>query len=218
LASGSEAPAKPLLRGRIHQGAFYVSIPAGVVLVALAPTLRARIATAIFALSMIAQFGVSSAYHVHDWSDEARGRMQQLDHSMIFLLIAGSYTPFCLLVLHGTLATVVLTLVWVGAAVGIGTKMYRVDLHVLSGFMYIGLGWAVVATFPALVRALAPAPLVLLCVGGLLYTLGALTLATKVPNPWPRTFGYHEVWHVMTVAAASCHYTAIMLVILSLRA
>jgi hemolysin III len=166
---------------------------------------------------MIAQFGVSAAYHVRDWSPAARGRMQRLDHSTIFVLIAGTYTPFCLLVLHGTLATVVLTIVWAGAAVGIGTKLYRADLHVLSGFMYIGLGWAVVATVPALMRALDPVPLVLLCVGGLLYTFGALTLATKVPNPWPRTFGYHEVWHVMTVAAAACHYTAILLVVLSLR-
>ena len=166
---------------------------------------------------MIAQFGVSSSYHVKYWSEAARMRMQQMDHSAIFLLIAGSYTPLCLLVLHGTEATVVLTIVWVGAAIGIGIKLYRADLHVLSGFMYIGLGWAVVATFPALIRALDPVRLVLLCAGGLLYTLGALTLATRWPNPWPRTFGYHEVWHVMTVAAAACHYTAIMLVILSLR-
>jgi hemolysin III len=217
LPSVSEPAAKPLLRGRIHQGAFFAAIPAGVVLVALAPSARARIATSIFALSMIAQFGVSSLYHVRDWNQVARGRMQRLDHSTIFVLIAGTYTPFCLLVLHGTLATVVLSIVWVGAAIGIGTKLYRTDLNVLSGFMYIGLGWAVVATFPALTRALDVPRLVLLCAGGLLYTFGALTLATKVPNPWPRTFGYHEVWHVMTVMAAACHYTAILLVVLSLR-
>lgn len=210
-------PEKPLLRGRIHQGAFFVAIPAGIVLVALAPTARSRIATAVFAFSMIVQLGSSSAYHVHDWSPAARARMQQLDHATIFALIAGTYTPFCLLVLHGTEATVMLTIVWVGAAIGIGVKLYRADLHVLSGFMYIGLGWAVVITFPALIRALDPVRLVLLCVGGLLYTLGALTLATKWPSPWPRTFGYHEVWHVMTVTAAACHYTAILLVVLSLR-
>jgi hemolysin III len=208
---------KPLLRGRIHQVAFFTAVPAGIVLVSLAPTTRARIATLIFVLSMVAQFGVSSMYHVGEWTQMQRNRMRQLDHSMIFVLIAGTYTPFCLLVLSGRLATIVLSVIWAGAAIGVGTKLYRVDLHVLSGFMYIGLGWAVVATFPALVRALAPWPLALLGAGGVLYTLGALSLATHHPNPWPKTFGYHEVWHSMTVVAASCHYAAILLVVLSLR-
>jgi hemolysin III len=208
---------KPLLRGRIHQVAFFTAIPAGIVLVWLAPTTRARIATLVFVLSMVAQFGVSSMYHVGEWIEAQRNRMRQLDHSMIFVLIAGSYTPFCLLVLHGKLATVVLSIVWAGAAIGVGTKLYRVDMHVLSGFMYLGLGWAVVATFPALVRALDPSPLALLVAGGVLYTLGALVLATHHPNPWPKTFGYHEAWHTMTVLAAASHYTAILLVVLSLR-
>lgn len=209
--------ARPLLRGRIHQVAFFTAIPAAIVLVVLAPTARARIATLVFVISMIAQFGVSSMYHVGSWTEAQRNRMRRLDHSMIFVLIAGSYTPFCLLVLTGRLATVVLSVIWAGAAIGIGTKLYRVDLHVLSGFMYICLGWAVVATFPALVRALAPWPLALLVTGGVLYTVGALVLATHHPDPWPKTFGYHEVWHTMTVVAAASHYTAILLVVLSLR-
>jgi hemolysin III len=208
---------KPRMRGRLHQGAFIASIPAGLLLVLLASDARSRIATSIYALTLTGLFGVSAAYHLGDWNREAHARMQRLDHSMIFVLIAGTYTPYCLLVLQGTLATVVLVAVWVGAAVGVGTKLYRVDLHVLSGFMYIGLGWLVVVSLPALLRGLDTAETVFLVAGGLLYSLGALVLATHKPNPWPRTFGYHEVWHAATIAAAVCQYVSILLVMLGLR-
>ncbi len=208
---------KPRMRGRLHQGAFIASIPAGLLLVLLASDARSRIATSIYALTLTGLFGVSAAYHLGDWNREAHARMQRLDHSMIFVLIAGTYTPYCLLVLQGTLATVVLVAVWVGAAVGVGTKLYRVDLHVLSGFMYIGLGWLVVVSLPALLRGLDTAETVFLVAGGLLYSLGALVLATHRPNPWPRTFGYHEVWHAATIAAAVCQYVSILLVVLGLR-
>jgi hemolysin III len=208
---------KPRMRGRLHQGAFIASIPAGLLLVLLASDARSRIATSIYALTLTGLFGVSAAYHLGDWNREAHARMQRLDHSMIFVLIAGTYTPYCLLVLQGTLATVVLVAVWVGAAVGVGTKLYRVDLHVLSGFMYIGLGWLVVVSLPALLRGLDTAETVFLVAGGLLYSLGALVLATHKPNPWPRTFGYHEVWHAATIAAAVCQYVSILLVVLGLR-
>ena len=208
---------KPRMRGRLHQGAFIASIPAGLLLVLLASDARSRVATSIYALTLTGLFGVSAAYHLGDWNREAHARMQRLDHSMIFVLIAGTYTPYCLLVLQGTLATVVLVAVWVGAAVGVGTKLYRVDLHVLSGFMYIGLGWLVVVSLPALLRGLDTAETVFLVAGGLLYSLGALVLATHKPNPWPRTFGYHEVWHAATIAAAVCQYVSILLVVLGLR-
>ena len=208
---------KPRMRGRLHQGAFIASIPAGLLLVLLASDARSRIATSIYALTLTGLFGVSAAYHLGDWNREAHARMQRLDHSMIFVLIAGTYTPYCLLVLQGTLATVVLVAVWVGAAVGVGTKLYRVDLHVLSGFMYIGLGWLVVVSLPALLRGLDTAETAFLVAGGLLYSLGALVLATHKPNPWPRTFGYHEVWHAATIAAAVCQYVSILLVVLGLR-
>jgi hemolysin III len=208
---------KPRLRGRLHQGAFVASIPAGLLLVLLAPDARARVATAIYALTLIGLFGVSAAYHLGDWSEEAYVRMRRLDHAMIFVLIAGTYTPFCLLVLQGTLATVVLVAVWAGAAVGVLTKLYRVDLHVLSGFMYVGLGWLVVVSLPALLRGLDAAETALVVAGGVLYTAGALVLATNRPNPWPRTFGYHEVWHAATIAAAGCQYVSILLVVLGLR-
>jgi hemolysin III len=208
---------KPRLRGRLHQGAFFASIPLGLLLVLLAPTARARLATLIYALTLAGLFGVSASYHLGDWSEEAYVRMRRLDHSMIFVLIAGTYTPFCLLVLQGTLATAVLIAVWAGAAVGVATKLYRVDLHVVSGFMYILLGWLAIVSFPALLRGLDGPETALLILGGLLYTFGALVLALNRPNPWPATFGYHEVWHAMTIAAALCHYVTILLVVLQLR-
>ncbi len=208
---------KPLMRGRLHQGAFVASIPVGLLLVLIAPDVRARVATVIYALTLTGLFGASAAYHLGDWTEAAYTRMRRLDHSMIFVLIAGTYTPYCLLVLHGTIATVVLIAVWVGAAIGVATKLYRVDLHVLSGFMYIGLGWLVAVSMPALLRGLGTAETVLLIAGGLLYSLGALVLATNKPNPWPATFGYHEVWHTVTIAAAACQYASILLVVLELR-
>ena len=208
---------KPRLRGRLHQSAFVGSIPAGLALVMLAPDGRARVAVAIYAVTLTGLFGVSAAYHLGDWTEAAYARMRRLDHSMIFVLIAGTYTPFCLLVLQGTLATAVLVAVWAGAAVGVATKLYRVDLHVLSGFMYIGLGWLVVVSLPALLRGLDVPETVLLIAGGLIYSLGALALATNRPNPWPRTFGYHEVWHAATIAAAACQYASIALVVLGRR-
>lgn len=207
---------KPRMRGRLHQSAFVGSIPAGLVLVLLAPDARSRVATLIYALTLTGLFGVSASYHLGDWTEAAYSRMRRLDHSMIFVLIAGTYTPYCLLVLHGTLARVVLVAVWAGAAAGVATKLYRVDLHVLSGFMYIGLGWLVVVSLPALLRGLDTPETVLLVAGGMLYSLGALVLATNRPNPWPRTFGFHEVWHTATIAAAVCQYVSILLVVLGL--
>jgi hemolysin III len=131
------------------------------------------------------------------------------------VLIAGTYTPFCLLVLHGAAAIVVLAIVWSGAAIGIATKLYRVDLHVLSGCLYLGLGWVAVIVFPALVRDLSTTELVLMVAGGLLYSGGALVLARHQPNPWPRTFGYHEIWHAATIGGATCLYAAVLSILLS---
>jgi hemolysin III len=216
-ATAFTAPVPPRLRGRIHQAAFLAAIPAGFLLVWLAPTPRARIGTLVFSVSMLAQFGVSASYHVGRWNEVQRRRMRVLDHSAIFVLIAGTYTPFCLLVLHGETSTAMLAVVWAGAAAGIGTKLYRVDLHVLSGFLYLGLGWVAVVTLPSIVRALDGSSTALLIAGGLLYSFGALVLALHRPNPWPRTFGYHEIWHSMTVAAATCHYVVIVGVVLSAR-
>jgi hemolysin III len=208
---------KPRLRGRIHRVAFYAAMPAGLILVVLAPDVRAKLACAIYALTLVALFAVSSTYHLGLHTEEQRARWRRADHATIFLLIAGTYTPFCLLVLSGTAATVELAIVWTGALAGVAIKMWRVDLHVLSGFMYIGLGWVAVVTLPAIARGLDAPGTVLLVIGGALFTFGALVLATHKPDPWPRTFGYHEIWHAMTVLAAICHYVAILRVVLALR-
>jgi hemolysin III len=199
----------------LHEVAFFVSIPAGIVLVLSASGPKAVIAAAIYWLALSSQFGVSAAYHLGMWSEAGRERMRTLDHATIFVLIAGTYTPFCLLVLHGTAAIVVLAIVWAGAAVGIAMKVYRVDLHVVSGFLYLGLGWVAVIVFPAFLRDLSTIQLALMVAGGLLYSGGALVLALHRPNPWPRTFGFHEIWHTATIGAAACLYAAILSLFLS---
>ena len=208
-SSAHERP-EPRLRGRLHEVAFFVSIPAGFVLVLSATGPKAVVAAAIYWLALSSQFGVSAAYHLGMWSEAGRERMRTLDHATIFVLIAGTYTPFCLLVLHGTAAIVVLAIVWTGAAVGIAMKVYRVDLHVVSGFLYLGLGWVAVIVFPAFLRDLSTTQLALMVAGGLLYSGGALVLALHRPNPWPRTFGFHEIWHAATIGAAACLYAAIL--------
>ena len=197
--------------------AFYAAMPAGLLLTALAPGARAKLAVAVYSLTLVALFAVSSTYHLGRHTDEQRARWRRADHATIFLLIAGTYTPFCLLALRGTIATVELAIVWTVALVGVGIKMWRVDLHVLSGFMYIGLGWVAVVTLPAIARGLDTPGTILLVAGGALFTLGALVLATHRPNPWPRTFGYHEIWHAMTVLASLLQYVAILRLVLALR-
>ena len=210
----STPPVKPLLRGWIHLVAFFVSIPAGVVLVLLAQSATARAVAAIYALSLTAVFGASAAYHRVGWSPRASRRMKRLDHSMIFVLIAGSYTPISILVLHGAWSVVILSIAWAGAALGITLKLARIDgLHVVTGILYIGLGWLVTIALPQLVRGMTLPQLVLLVTGGLLYTAGAIVFATKRPDPRPAIFGFHEVWHSFMVAAAACHFAMIALVL-----
>lgn len=203
----------PRARGWIHRVSFLVAVPAGLLLIVLAPTLGTRLAVAVYALTLVTVFWVSSTYHRGTWSAEGFARWQRRDHAAIFLLIAGSYTPFCVVALDGAWRVWMLAAVWIGAALGILVKLFRVDLHVLSGFMYLGLGWAAVIVFPQFVRELGAASIVLIVIGGLLYSIGALALATHRPKLFPRTFGYHEVWHAATAAAAACHYVAVLLII-----
>jgi hemolysin III len=206
---------KPRLRGRIHQVAFFVSIPAGLVLVALADGAVATTVAAVYALSLAALFGSSAAYHRGRWSAGARRWMKRLDHSMIFVLIAASYTPVAVLVLGGTWEAVLLSLAWVGAVVGVTLKMAQPDgHHVLGGILYMSLGWLAVIALPQLFAQLTTPELVLMVAGGLLYTAGAIVFATRKPDPAPSTFGYHEIWHAFMVAAACCHYAMILLIIL----
>jgi hemolysin III len=206
---------KPRLRGVSHQWAFVCSLVTGTVLVALAPTGRATAAAAVYAVSVAALFGTSALYHRVTWaSHEARRWMRRLDHSMIFVLIAGTYTPFAVLVLEGTLATVILLVVWAGALGGIVLKLVWVDApKPLTAALYVLLGWVAVAAFPALLDGLGLVGTVLVAAGGLLYTAGAVVYARGRPDPVPAVFGYHEVFHTLVIAAAALQYGVILFVV-----
>ena len=216
LVDAALAPPRPRLRGRIHQVAFFASIPAGIVLVLLASGAVATAVAAIYAVSLTSVFGSSAAYHRGRWSERARRWMKRLDHSMIFVLIAGSYTPVSVLVLHGPWEAVLLSLVWTGAAIGVTLKMVKPDgLSITSAILYMSLGWLAMIALPQLVRGMTTAEVVLMISGGLLYTAGAIVFASRRPDPRPATFGYHEIWHAFMVAAATCHYAMILLVLRS---
>ena len=206
--------AKPRWRGRIHQVAFFVSVPAGTALVVLAESWAARIAAGIYGLSLMAVFGASAAYHRGEWTPTALRRMKRLDHSMIFVLIAGSYTPIALLMLHGPWSIVILSVVWAGAVGGITLKLIRIDgFSVLTAALYMAMGWLALVALPQLLREMPPPALVLTIVGGLLYTAGAIVFAIRRPDPAPAVFGYHEIWHAFMVAAAACHFAMIAIVV-----
>ena len=212
----SSPVAVPRLRGRIHQIAYFISIPMGIALVLLARGAVATAVAAVYALSLTAVFGASAAYHRGSWSDGARRSMKRLDHSMIFVLIAGSYTPIAVLVLHGPWEVVLLALAWSGAAVGITLKLARPDgLHLVSGVLYMAMGWLALIALPQLIRGMSAPEFGLMVVGGLLYTVGAVVLASRRPDPRPAMFGYHEIWHVFQVAAAGCHFAMILLILRS---
>jgi hemolysin III len=207
-------PAKPRWRGRIHQVAFFVSIPAGIALVVLAGGWAARVAALIYACSLTAVFGSSAAYHRGNWSPKALRRMKRLDHSMIFVLIAGSYTPVALLVLHGPWQVVLLSIVWTLAAVGITLKLVRIDgFSVLTATLYMVMGWIALVAFPQMLHVMPAPALWLTLLGGLLYTAGAIVFATKRPDPSPSVFGYHEVWHAFIVVASLCHFSMVLLLV-----
>ncbi len=206
------------MRGRLHEIAFFVSLPAGIALIAMADTGKARLAAVIFATGLAGVFGASAAYHRVSWSDPARKRMKRLDHSMIFVLIAGTYTPLCLLALSGVWSVVVLATVWAAAVAGIILKQVNIDgLRRVFGILYISMGWVSIVTLPQLFHTLSGAAFTLVVAGGLLYTLGAIVFAAKRPDPNPAVFGYHEIWHAFTAGAGLCHYSAVLLLILAVQ-
>jgi hemolysin III len=208
------SPPKPQWRGRIHLAAFVVSIPAGLALVLWSQGVSAHVAAALFALSLAGLFGTSATYHTGNWAPRARARLQRMDHAMIFVLIAGSYTPITLLALQPAWGIALLAVVWTVAVVGVTLALAKFTaLHRAGGYLYIGMGWIVVIALPAVVRSLDTQELVLLFAGGILYTLGAIGLRLQRPNPRPLVFGYHEVWHAMTVAAAACHFILVAMLV-----
>ena len=202
---------KPRFRGRLHQATFWSSIPAGAFLIVRSTHASAYVATAIYAASMSILFGTSAAYHRGNWSEKARALMQRLDHAMIFVLIAGSYTPITLLALRPSWGITMLSIVWTLAVIGATVTLVKfdfVDKH--GGYFYVALGWLMVVALPVIVQTLTTNQLVLLAVGGVLYTVGAINFGRRWPALRPRTFGYHELWHVMTVLAAGCHYALVL--------
>jgi hemolysin III len=210
-ASDAIAAVKPRLRGVSHEWAFFLSLGFGVALIVLAKTPKATFAVAIYAVSLSALFGTSALYHRVNWTrPSVRQWMRRLDHSMIFFLIAGTYTPFALLVLDGPLADAILAVVWIGAIAGAIVEMVWIDHPKwVAAIIYLSIGWVAVAAFPELWSEMGVAGTLLVAVGGLLYTAGAVVYATQRPNPSPATFGYHEVFHLLVIAAAVAHFSAV---------
>jgi hemolysin III len=208
--SDAVAAVKPKLRGWLHAGTAPLAVAAGLVLVALAPTTAGRISAAIFTLSAGLLFGTSAVYHRGTWSPRVQMLLKRFDHSNIFLIIAGSYTPFAVLLLPEARARTLLVIVWGGAVAGVLFRVFWVGApRWLYTPVYVALGWVAVVYLPDFLRAGGPAVLTLIIVGGGLYTLGALVYGLKRPNPSPRWFGFHEVFHACTVAAFAVHYLAV---------
>lgn len=200
---------QPRLRGVSHAYAFWVATVVAVLLVLLAPTALARGAAIVYGAGLCALFAGSGLYHRWRGSPAWRPLLRRIDHSTIFIFIAASYTPIALLVLHGTTQTVVIVGVWVGALLGVVLSVVWIDApRWLASATYLALGWVALLALPQLVSALPLWPLLLLGLGGLLYTVGAVVYATKRPDPWPRTFGYHEVFHALVITAAVAHVVA----------
>jgi hemolysin III len=203
---------RPRLRGRLHLFAFFGSIVAGAVLIPLGAVLGARagFSVAVYCLTICGLFGISALYHRRRWSPRGWKIMKRLDHSMIFLFIAGTYTPFSLLAVDQPLGYWVLGIVWAGALAGVTLKMSWPTAPRWVGVpLYLALGWVAVFVLTDILHIAGVASLVLLALGGVLYTLGGISYAIKKPNPWPGVFGYHEVFHAMTIVAAIAHYIAV---------
>ncbi|TDC12726.1 hemolysin III family protein [Streptomyces sp. 8K308] len=206
-------PVKPHLRGWLHAGMFPAVLIAGMLLTAFAGSPRARVACAIYAITACALFGVSALYHRGTWGPRAEAVLRRLDHANIFLIIAGTYTPFTILLLDGARGQALLWIVWLGALAGIAFRVFWTHApRWLYTPCYIALGWAAVFFLPDFLRAGGIAVLALVVVGGVLYSAGGVVYGLKRPDPSPRWFGFHEVFHSFTLVAFIVHYVGISLV------
>jgi len=209
-AAAHKLSQKPRLRGVSHQWAFFVSLGAGAALVLAASGTTAVIAMSIYAFSLSAILGTSALYHRVTWTPEVRRWKRRLDHTMIFVFIAGTYTPFALLVMHGSLASAVLVVVWTTAAAGMILNLVWISApYWFSAVVYLGTGWVAIVTLPQLWNEIGPAGVGLIALGGALYTAGAVVYARRKPDPRPQVFGYHEIFHVLVIAAAAVQYAAV---------
>jgi hemolysin III len=219
------ADVKPRLRGWLHLGTAPVALAAGIVLIWLSPTPMTKVGSAIFIASALVLFSVSAIYHTGTWSPRVWALLRRFDHSNIFILIAGTYTPFSLLLLHGTSRVAMLSTVWIGAALGVGFRVFWVDApRWLYTPIYMALGCSAVFFLPAFLHGakalglgIGIATFVLICVGGALYMCGGVVYGFRRPNPSPRWFGFHEVFHSFTVLAFATHYVGISMATYALR-
>lgn len=203
--------ARPLLRGAVHVVAFMASLPVGLLLVLAADSAVAQRALAVYAVSVSLMLGVSSIYHRVSWSPQRRRWMRRLDHAMIFVVLAGSYTPWAVLVLDGPLSRLILVAMWAGAAVGIGVHVVWVDApKPVIAATYAAVGLLALGALPAWLDGLGAAGTALVAAAGGLSALGAMAYATGRPNPWPAVFGYHEIFHVLVTASVAVHTLAIV--------
>jgi hemolysin III len=205
---------RPRMRGRLHQIAFFCSLPLGTTLILLAETAVTRTASAVYALSLSGLYAASAAFHRIQWAPRSWSWMRRIDHSMIFVLIAGTYTPFSLLVLDPPWSIVMLAVVWGGAAAGIVLRLVTHRLEAVRQVLYLTLGWLAVLTLPFTIGRLGPMAVLLLIGGGIFYTVGAILFLRKVPRLRPEVFGYHEVWHAMVIGGTVCHYLLVLILIL----
>src|SRR4051812_14125446 len=214
IAATAIALAKPKLRGWLHAVTSPLALAAAVVLIVLAPSWQATVAALAFGASAVAVFTTSAVYHRGKWSPRAERWLKRADHANIFLLIAGTYTPFAVLALHGATRVAVLTAVWSVALLGVAFRLLWVDApRWLYLVFYLGLGWAATLVVPQLLRGAGVAAFVLLIVGGLLYTIGGVVYGLRRPDPSPRWFGFHEVFHALTVVAFGAHCAGLALAV-----
>lgn len=219
------ADVKPRLRGWLHAVNAPLTLAAGIVLIVLSPTAHTRIGSGIYAFSALLLFSISAIYHRGTWSPRLHSFWMRFDHANIFLLIAGSYTPFALMLLEGRERTIMLSVAWIGAAMGVLFRIFWTHApRWLYTAIYLALGWAAIAFAPAFMQGaerlgvgIGTAVLVLVAAGGLLYTAGGIVYGLKRPDPWPRWFGFHEVFHTFTILAFAAHYIGISLATYSLR-
>jgi hemolysin III len=207
----SEQKVKPLLRGVSHQIAFFVMLLAGGLLISRAEGTTARLACAVYVTSVALLFGISALYHRPTWSVVARARMRRLDHSAIFILIAGTYTPMAL-TLPSSPANNMLTVAWIGGGLGVLRALFWVKAPKwLVAALALAMGWLAIFYFPSIQRVTSSWVVVWMALGGVSYSIGAIMYALRRPDPWPRIFGYHEIFHALVVVGVACHFTAVVI-------
>jgi hemolysin III len=218
IVAGVVAEIRPRMRGWLHAGAAPLALVGGVLLVAQSPAGAPRVGSAVFALSALVLFTVSATMHRGGWSPRTERLLTRMDHACIFLLIAGTYTPFSLLLLSGRDRAVLLSVVWAGAALGIAFRLFRPDApRWVYTPIYLALGWVAVFFAPQFARYPGHVVVVLLAAGGLAYTIGGVVYGLRRPNPFPQLFGFHEVFHTLTVLAFAAHYAGVSIAAYSLR-